>query len=116
MLNRLHDTLRLRTNPAIFFSSAAVIVIFVLGTIFFTDALESAGAVAADGLLTILGWIYVLGVTVFVGFLVYIAASRYGRAKLGPDDVPPEHSNGAWFAMLFAAGNGSILMFRGVAE
>lgn len=34
MLNRLHDTLRLRTNPAIFFSSAAVIILFVLATIF----------------------------------------------------------------------------------
>src|SRR5699024_3328314 len=53
---------------------------------------------------------------VFLGFLIYIAASRYGRAKLGPDDEPPEHSNGAWFAMLFAAGIGSILMFWGVAE
>src|SRR5690625_109563 len=96
MLNRLHDTLRLRTNPAIFFSSAAVIVIFVLGTIFFTDALDSAVSVASDWLLTNLGWFYILGVTVFVAFLIYIAASRYGRAKLGPDDEPPEHSNGAW--------------------
>ena len=37
MLDKLHDALKLRTNPAIFFSSAAVIIIFVLGTIFFTD-------------------------------------------------------------------------------
>src|SRR5699024_11673883 len=69
MLNRLHDTLRLRTNPAIFFSSAAVIVIFVLGTIIFTDALDSAVSVASDWLLTNLGWFYILGVTVFLGFL-----------------------------------------------
>ena len=116
MLDKLHDALRLRTNPAIFFSSAAVIIIFVLGTIFFTDQLDAGVSVASDWLLTNLGWFYILGVTVFVAFLIYIAASRYGRAKLGPDDEPPEHSNGAWFAMLFAAGIGSILMFWGVAE
>ncbi|MDN6193271.1 choline/carnitine/betaine transport [Brevibacterium sandarakinum] len=116
MLNRLHDALRLRTNPAIFFSSAAVIILFVLGTIFFTDALNTGVSAASDWLLTNLGWFYILGVTVFLVFLIYIAASRYGRAKLGPDDEQPEHSNGAWFAMLFAAGIGSILMFWGVAE
>src|SRR5699024_975795 len=116
MLDRLHDALRLRTNPAIFFTSAAVIVIFVLGTIIFTDALASAVSLASDWLLPNLRWFYILGVTVFLGFLIYIAASRYGRAKLGPDDEPPEHSNGPWFAMLFAAGIGSILIFWGVAE
>ena len=57
-----------------------------------------------------------LGVTMFLAFLIYIAVSRFGRVKLGPDDEPPEHSGGAWFAMLFAAGIGSILMFWGVAE
>ncbi|WP_413334595.1 BCCT family transporter [Brevibacterium sp. GP-SGM9] len=116
MLDRLHDVLRLRTNPAIFFSSAAVIVLFVLGTIFFTDQLDSGVSAASDWLLTNLGWFYILGVTVFLVFLIYIAASRYGRAKLGPDNEAPEHSNGAWFSMLFAAGIGSILMFWGVAE
>ena len=116
MLNRLHDALRLRTNPAIFFSSAAVIILFVLGTIFFTEPLNAGVSVASDWLLTNLGWFYILGVTVFLVFLIYIATSRYGRAKLGPDHEEPEHSNGAWFAMLFAAGIGSILMFWGVAE
>lgn len=116
MLTRLHDVLRLRTNPIIFFSSAAVITLFVLGTILFTDALDTGVSAASDWLLRNLGWFYILGVTAFLVFLIYIAASRYGRAKLGPDDEPPEHSNGAWFAMLFAAGIGSILMFWGVAE
>lgn len=116
MLTRLHDALRLRTNPAIFFSSAAVIILFVVGTIVFTDALDTGVSAASDWLLTNFGWFYIVGVTVFLVFLIYIAASRYGRVKLGPDDEPPEHSNGAWFAMLFAAGIGSILMFWGVAE
>src|SRR5690625_1876950 len=116
MLNRLHDALRLRTSPVIFFSSAAVIIAFVLGTILFTEALDRAVSGASEWLLTNLGWFYILGVTMFLAFLLFIAVGRFGRVKLGPDDEPPEHSGGAWFAMLFAAGIGSILMFCGVAE
>src|SRR5690625_2961689 len=116
MLNRLHDALRLRTSPVIFFSSAAVIIAFVLGTILFTEPLDRAVSGASEWLLTNLGWFYILGVTMFLAFLLFIDVGRFGRVKLGPDDEPPEHSGGAWFAMLFAAGIGSILMFWGVAE
>jgi choline/glycine/proline betaine transport protein len=116
MLTRLHDTLRLRTSPPIFFGSALIIVLFVVGTIVFTDPLDAGVSAASDWLLTNLGWFYILGVTVFLVFLGYIAVSRWGRVKLGPDDEPPEHSRAAWFAMLFAAGIGTILMFWGVAE
>src|SRR5690606_25535303 len=96
LLTRLHDALRLRTSPVIFFGSAAVILAFVLGTILFTDPLNTAVSAASDWLLTNLGWFYILGVTVFLAFLVVIAVGRFGRVKLGPDDEPPEHSGGAW--------------------
>jgi len=116
MLTKLHDLLRLRTSPSIFFTSALVIVLFAVATIVFTQQLDTAVTAASDWLLTNMGWFYILGVTVFLVFLLYMAASRFGRVKLGPDDEEPEHSRGAWFAMLFAAGIGSILMFWGVAE
>lgn len=116
MLTRLHDALRLRTSPVIFFGSAAIIIVFVVGTIAFTEPMGRATNAASQWLMTNLGWFYILGVTVFLGFLIVIAAGRFGRVKLGPADEPPEHSGGAWFAMLFAAGIGSILMFWGVAE
>lgn len=116
MLTRLHDVLRLRTSPPIFFGAAAVIIAFVLVTIAFTQPLDAAVTVASEWLYTNLGWFYILGLTLFLLFLIYIALSRFGRVKLGPEDEPPEHSGPAWFAMLFAAGIGSILMFWGVAE
>lgn len=116
MLTRLHDVLRLRTSPPIFFGAAAVIITFVLVTIVFTDPLDAAVTVASEWLYANLGWFYILGLTLFLVFLIYIALGRFGRVKLGPDDEAPEHSGPAWFAMLFAAGIGSILMFWGVAE
>ena len=116
MLPRLHDFLRLRTSPPIFFGSAAVIIAFVLVTIIFTEPLDAAVTVASEWLYANLGWFYILGLTMFLGFLIFVALGRFGRVKLGPDDEAPEHSGAAWFAMLFAAGIGSILMFWGVAE
>lgn len=116
MLTRLHTLLRLRTSPPIFFGSAAVIIAFVLLTILFTQPVDAVVTTASDWLYTNLGWFYILGLTLFLVFLIYAAAGRFGRVKLGPGDEPPEHSKAAWFAMLFAAGIGSILMFWGVAE
>ncbi|HLS73138.1 MAG TPA: BCCT family transporter [Actinomycetaceae bacterium] len=113
-LNRLHDTLGLRTSPRIFFPAAIVAIIFVVGTIAFTDQVDAFFAGASDWVLTNLGWFYVLGVTTFLLFLLYLAIGRFGRVRLG--DIRPEHSGATWFTMLFAAGIGSILMFWGVAE
>jgi choline/glycine/proline betaine transport protein len=62
------------------------------------------------------GWFYSFAVAVFVVFVLYLAMSRFGHTKLGPDDSEPEFSFATWFAMLFSAGMGIGLMFYGVAE
>ena len=116
MFQRLHDVLRLRTSPTIFFVSAAILIGYSLLMILFTDAIDTATAAASAWLLEYFGWFYILGVSAFVIFLFGISFSRFGRVRLGPDDEPPIHSRAAWFAMLFAAGIGTILMFWGVAE
>lgn len=111
---RMHDALGLRTSPRVFFGAALIAVIFVVGTILFTDQVDAAFAAASGWIMTNLGWFYIFGVTLFLLFLLYLAVSRFGRVRLG--DTKPEHSGPTWFAMLFAAGIGSILMFWGVAE
>ncbi len=113
-LDRMHDALGLRTSPRVFFGAAFIAVLFVVGTILFTEQVDAAFAGASGWIMTNLGWFYIFGVTVFLLFLFYLAVSRFGRVRLG--DTKPEHSGPAWFAMLFAAGIGSILMFWGVAE
>ena len=63
------------------------------------------------------GWLYVLGMTLFVVFAVWIGFfSKYKNVRLGPADSTPEYSNFAWFGMLFSAGMGVGLVFWGVAE
>src|SRR5690625_6700519 len=104
MLNRLHDVLRLRTSPPIFFGAGAVIIIFVILTITLTEWMDSIVSAASDWLYTNLGWFYILGVTVFLLFLIFIALSRYARVNRGAAYEPPEHSGASLFVMPFAAG------------
>ena len=72
---------------------------------------------AAVGAITVgFGWFYILLATVIVGFVIFLAVSRYGRIRLGPDHSRPEFSTWSWAAMLFAAGIGTDVMFYSVVE
>ncbi|MGM0396413.1 MAG: glycine betaine uptake BCCT transporter [Bacillota bacterium] len=74
----------------------------------------------ANGLFSFLvknfSWLYMISMFVFVAFSIYLAFSKYGAIKLGPDDSTPEFSTSSWFAMLFGAGMGIGLVFWGAAE
>ena len=116
MLTRLHDLLGLRTGPVTFFVSVLVIFAFAAAMSLFPGPVQSGFGVVSGYLRYELGWLYTLGTTGLVVFAFGLAASRYGRVKLGDDDAEPEYSGVAWFGMLFAAGVGAVLMFWGVAE
>ncbi|WP_088052663.1 glycine betaine uptake BCCT transporter [Virgibacillus dakarensis] len=62
------------------------------------------------------GWYYLLMVSLFVVFCLYLIFSRYGKIKLGKPGDKPEFSYPSWFAMLFSAGMGIGLVFYGVAS
>ncbi|MFW0184898.1 BCCT family transporter [Rothia sp. CCM 9418] len=96
--------------------SAAFIMLFTLAMVVFPKPMAEIFGVTASFIIKYLGWFYVLGNALFFIFLIYIACSRFGRVKLGPDDAEPEYSGIAWFGMLFAAGVGAVLLFWGAAE
>ena len=116
MLLRLSEKLGLKTNPVIFFWSAAIIGLFVPASALFNESMGAFFGAITTWVATYLGWFYILAVTSLLGFLIWIALSKYGAIRLGADEDRPEYSNIAWFTMLFAAGIGTILMFWGVAE
>ena len=62
------------------------------------------------------GWFYIVTATVAVLFMLYIAISRTGHIKLGPDHAKPQFGLFSWASMLFAAGIGIDLLFFSVAE
>ncbi|WP_221565552.1 BCCT family transporter [Alkalihalobacillus sp. TS-13] len=61
------------------------------------------------------GWYYLLIVSLFVIFCVYMIFSPYGKIKLGKPNEKPDYSYSTWFAMLFSAGMGIGLVFYGAA-
>jgi len=102
--------------PPVFFPAAGAIALIVIATLIagkaagpFFSTLQ--GWITHNG-----GWIYMLAVTGFLLFCVYLAFSRYGDIKLGPNHAEPDYSYLSWFSMLFSAGIGIGLMFFGVAE
>jgi len=104
-----------RINPVVFFTSAGLILTFSLVTILYSDLAASWIQTAVNWVSTTFGWYYMLAATLYIVFVVYMACSRYGAIKLGPEQSKPEFSLLSWSAMLFAAGIGIDLMFFSVA-
>jgi choline/carnitine/betaine transport len=91
-------------------------VAFVVWGLLDTDSLSTVSAGAKDSLIKGLGWFFVLAASFFVIYVLWLAASKYGRIPLGADDEEPEFRTTSWIAMMFSAGMGIGLMFWGVAE
>lgn len=115
-LDTLARRLGLRTDPTIFFVSAGLMVLFLIVLLVFPTQIGGAFGDAREWIVTNLGWFFIFGVTIWLAFLAYVALSRYGHLRLGDDDDRPAYGNLSWFAMLFAGGIGTVLMFYGVAE
>ncbi|QTG81624.1 choline BCCT transporter BetT [Arthrobacter crystallopoietes] len=61
-----------------------------------------------------LGWFYVLTITLVVLFVLWVALSKEGSVRLGPDHSRPKYNLFTWVAMLFAAGVGIDMLFYSV--
>lgn len=105
-----------KINPVVFYTSAGLILLFSLVTIFFSDLSATWISRTLNWVSATFGWYYLLAATLYIVFVVCIAGSRYGSVKLGPEQSKPEFSLMSWSAMLFAAGIGIDLMFFSVAE
>lgn len=103
-------------NHVVFFTSAALILAFSFFTILMTDTANQWIVATLGWVSKTFGWYYLLAATLYIVFVIFIATSRFGNIKLGPEQSKPEFSLLSWSAMLFAAGIGIDLMFFSVAE
>ncbi|HSG59958.1 MAG TPA: BCCT family transporter [Pseudomonadales bacterium] len=99
------------------FFGAIAILIALIG---FAGSFPEASATMFSSIQALIvkyaSWYYVLVVGIILVCVLFLAFSRLGDIKLGPDHSTPAYSNVSWFAMLFSAGMGIGLMFYGVAE
>jgi choline/glycine/proline betaine transport protein len=103
-------------NPAVFTASAAIVLAFVGFGVLLPDTAGRVFQATQDFITEYLGWLYLVVVTFFLGFLIWLGLSRYSRIRLGAPDEAPQFSFFAWFSMLFSAGMGIGLVFWSIAE
>lgn len=103
-------------NPPVFYTSALLVFLLVLYATAFQENAQALFEEVQQWIITNASWFYILTVALVLISVVFLAVSRYGDIKLGPDHSEPDYPNSSWFAMLFSAGMGIGLMFFGVAE
>ncbi|TKS54376.1 BCCT family transporter [Luteimonas yindakuii] len=103
-----------RVNWQVLVTSALVILAFSVWAIVIPDEARVAMKAAVDWIALNLGWYYVLTVTLVIGFVLWVALSKEGNVRLGPDHSRPQYGLTTWVAMLFAAGVGIDMLFYSV--
>ncbi|WP_166365692.1 BCCT family transporter [Pseudomonas akapageensis] len=100
----------------VFGVTSVIAIAFVIWGFISQASLAASASTAQSWVITHFGWFFVLTSTFFVIFVLWLAASRYGKIPLGRDGEEPEFRTVSWVAMMFSAGMGIGLMFFGVAE
>ncbi|MFA7552771.1 MAG: BCCT family transporter [Spongiibacteraceae bacterium] len=100
----------------VFYLSILLIGGFLIATVSDPQGVQTLAQQALDATANNFGWLYLLVTSGFVIFTLWLAFSRFGSIRLGPDNEPPEFSFSSWLAMIFSGGMGVGLVFWGVAE
>ncbi|MDZ7672591.1 MAG: BCCT family transporter [Halanaerobiales bacterium] len=100
----------------VFYISLIIVFAIVIWGILMPDNFSNVANSLFNYLTGNFGWFYLITMTLFVIFCVWVALSKHGKIKLGKPDEKPEFSTISWFAMLFSAGMGVGLVFWGIAE
>lgn len=103
-------------DKVVFGVAATLALLFLVYGAVDGEGFGETGGSILGWITTNFGWFFVLTSGGFVVFSAFLAVSRYGNIKLGPDDSVPEFSTFSWVSMMFATGMGIGLMFYGVAE
>ena len=101
-------------NWSVLLISSLIIMAFSVWVIVIPDQASATMRMLVDWIATNLGWYYVLTMALVIFFVVWVAISKAGSVRLGPDDSRPQYGLGTWAAMLFAAGVGIDLLFFSV--
>ncbi len=103
-------------HPQVSLTAAGLVAAFILLTVLFREQSAALFQSLLNGIGNTFGWLYILAANFFVIVMLLIAASDYGKIRIGGPDALPEFSTPSWYAMLISAGMGIGLMFWSVAE
>lgn len=103
-----------RINWGVLAISSVVVLAFSVWAMAVPDGAHAALRAAVNWIAENLGWYYVLTITFVIGFVLWVALSKEGDVRLGPDHSRPQYKLFTWVSMLFAAGVGIDLLFFSV--
>ncbi|MGO4689173.1 choline BCCT transporter BetT [Glaciibacter sp. 2TAF33] len=110
----LLENRKARINWGVLGISSAVVLAFSIWAMATPDGARATLHATVDWIATNLGWYYVLTITLIIGFVLWVAFSKEGSVRLGPDHSRPQYKLFTWVSMLFAAGVGIDLLFFSV--
>lgn len=102
-------------NP-VFWVSAALVLIFVIGSLLAPESAKTIFDGSKRWVIHHFDLAFLISFNLILLFCLGLAASPYGKIRIGGASARPHFSRLSWFSMLFAAGMGIGLMFWGVAE
>ena len=105
-----------RIDKTMFITTLLVVLATTIPIVVFNDI---AGAVITnlyDKITINVGWVYQYYALIALGFLLWLAFSRYGNIKLTATGESPEFSTLAWVTMIFSAGVGAGLVYWAAIE
>lgn len=106
----------LEVNGPVFFTSSIFIIISIALTLIFKEESETFFADLQTAVAENADWFFILAINLFLIFLIFLAAGKFGNMRIGGPNAKPEFKTISWFAMLFSAGMGIGLLFFGVGE
>jgi choline/glycine/proline betaine transport protein len=103
-------------HPHVFFPSIILILLFVVVAIGGGEPVRLFFEDLTHTITSNFGWLFVLGVNIFLIVSLVIGFGKFGKQRLGGKKAKPEFTLLSWFAMLFSAGMGIGLMYFSVSE
>ena len=91
-------------DKKIYFGSAAIVIVMVLGLIFVPDFVQKAIYARFHIVIDKFGCLYILVSVFCFGLFFYIYFGKYGNIKLGRPEEKPRFSTFSWAAMIFTSG------------
>lgn len=103
-------------DKQLFWITLVVCSIIAAAGIIAPENFQNTLSAAQGWISTNFAWMFLLILSVFIVFLLWVSMSRFGNVKLGKDDETPEYGFFPWIAMLFSCGIGIGFIFWAVAE
>ena len=102
--------------PRVFYPALILILSFVLVAILGGDPVKNFFTEVTHTVTTYGGWLFILGVNIFIVVCLWAAFGKFGKKRLGGKGAVPEFTMFSWFSMLFSAGMGIGLLYFAVSE